>query len=76
MGGGKMSDENIWKKRFFIMTLARLTGTVLALLGMAIAFGNLVEPGGSRFIGVALVVAGLVIMAIVPRHLSRRWRRP
>ena len=71
-----MTDDDVWKKRFFALTLVRLAGTVLGLLGMAIAFGNLVQPGGNRPLGVALVIVGLVVMTIVPRQMSRRWRRP
>lgn len=71
-----MTDEAMWKKRFLLVTLVRLSGTAIALLGMVIAFGNLVEPGGSPLLGVALVVVGLVDLALVPRILSRRWRQP
>ena len=71
-----MTDEAVWKKRFLLVSLVRLCGTAIALLGMAIAFGNLVEPGGSPLLGVALIVVGLVDLAIVPRILSRRWRQP
>ena len=71
-----MNDEDVWKKRFFLLTLVRLVGTALALLGMAVAFGDLVEPGGSRVLGVLLVVAGLAALAVGPKMLSRRWRQP
>ena len=69
-----MTDEDVWKKRFFILTLVRLLGTAIALLGMAVAFGDLVEPGGSRVIGIILIIVGLVDLTIAPKILSRRWR--
>ena len=71
-----MTDESVWKKRFLLIMLVRLGGTLIALLGMAIAFGDLVETGGSPILGFALVTVGLVDMTLVPRMLSRRWREP
>ena len=58
MGIASMTDEAVWKKRFLLVSLVRLSGTAIALLG------------------VALIVVGLVDLAIVPRILSRRWRQP
>ena len=58
------------------MTFVRLIGTALGLLGMAIGFGDLVEPGGNRLLGLPLIAAGLLGITIVPRMMSRRWRQP
>ena len=71
-----MSEDDVWKRRFLLVTLARFVGTALALLGMVVAFGDLVTPGGSRLPGLALIALGLVGLSIVPRMLSRRWRQP
>lgn len=76
MGDDTMTDEAVWKKRFLLITLVRLVGTVIALLGLSIAFGDLVETGGSPILGFALVLVGLVDLTLAPRILSRRWRQP
>ena len=71
-----MTDEKIWKQRFILISLVRLAGTVLGLLGLAIAFGDLIEPGGNIALGLPLAIVGLIDIALVPRMLSRGWRRP
>ena len=71
-----MTDDDLWKRRFLLVTLVRLVGTTLALLGMVVAFGDLVQPGGNRALGLVLIAAGLVALSLGPRMLSRRWRQP
>ena len=71
-----MTDEDVWKKRFFMMMLVRFAGTALALLGMVVGFGDLVQPGGNRPLGLAFLAAGLLAITLFPRALSRRWRQP
>ena len=70
-----MTDEQMWKRRFVAMTLVRLVGTALGLLGLAIGFGDLLAPGGRPVVGVPLIILGLLALSIVPRMMSRRWRR-
>jgi hypothetical protein len=71
-----MNDEAMWKRRFLVLMLARLAGTVLALLGLVVTFGDVVRPGGFPAIGIPLILAGLVDLAVVPMVLRRRWRQP
>ena len=71
-----MTDEEMWKKRFVAMTFVRLLGTALGLLGLAIGFGDLVRPGGTPLLGYPLIVAALLVITLVPRTMSRRWRQP
>jgi hypothetical protein len=40
-------DEQLWRKRFGIFALLRISGVLLFLLGMAITFGNIVRSGGA-----------------------------
>ena len=54
----RMTDDAMWKRRFFALMLARLSGTVLALLGLVVGFSDVVRPGGCRALGILLVVAG------------------
>ena len=71
-----MTDEAVWKKRFFQMMAVRFAGTALALLGLVIGFGDLVEPGGNQPLGLVFLAAGVLAIALLPRALSRRWREP
>ena len=76
MGGARVTDEEMWKRRFFAMTFVRLVGTALGLTGLAIGFGDLVRPGGMPWLGFPLIVIGLLVITLVPRAMSRRWRQP
>ncbi len=71
-----MTDDAMWKKRFFQMMATRFAGTALALLGLVIGFGDLVEPGGNQPLGLVVLAAGLLAITLLPRALSRRWREP
>jgi hypothetical protein len=70
-----MKDEELWKKRFQIFAAIRLFGVATFLLGLAIAFSDLVRPGGWKFLGGILVVIGVVDALVAPRVLKRGWER-
>jgi hypothetical protein len=76
MDGNGMTDDAMWKRRFLALMLARLSGTVLALFGLVVGFSDVFRPGGYRALGIALVVAGLIELAVLPIMLRRRWRQP
>ena len=71
-----MTDDAIWKRRFFTLMLARLSGTVLALLGLMVGFTDVFQPGGYRIAGILLVAAGLIDLTVLPIILRKRWRQP
>ena len=70
-----MNDEELWKKRFQIFAAIRLFGVATFLLGLAIAFSDLVRPGGWKLLGGILVVIGAVDALVAPRVLKRGWER-
>ena len=70
-----MRDEELWKKRFQIFAAIRLFGVVTFLLGLAIAFSDLVRPGGWNLLGGILVIIGVVDAVVAPRLLKRGWDR-
>jgi hypothetical protein len=70
-----MRDEELWKKRFQIFAAIRLFGVATFLLGLAIAFSDLVRPGGWKLLGGILVVIGVVDALVAPRVLKRGWER-
>ncbi len=65
---------DIWKRRFFTLMLFRLSGTVIALLGLLVGFSDVFHPGGNRVIGIALLIFGLTDLAVIPIILRKRWR--
>ena len=70
-----MSDDELWKRRFRIFLVIRLVGLATFLLGIAIAFSDLVQPGGWKLLGGLLVVMGVVDALLAPRILKRGWER-
>jgi len=70
-----MSDEELWKKRFQIFAAVRLFGVLTFLIGLVIAFSDLVRPGGWKFLGGILVVIGVIDAVVAPRLLKRSWER-
>lgn len=62
------------RARFFLLSLARIGGVAITMLGLLIATDAV--PLAPREIGYALVLIGLVETALLPRYLARRWRTP
>ena len=70
-----MRDEQLWKKRFQIFAAIRLFGVATFLFGLAVAFSDLVRPGGWKLLGAILVIIGVVDALVAPRVLKRGWER-
>lgn len=70
-----MSDDELWRKRFQIFFAVRLFGLLIFLLSMAIAFSDLVRPGGWRLLGGILVIVGAIDAVFAPRILKKGWER-
>lgn len=74
-----MNDEpsaadRLARNRYFTMTLARIAGAAGAVFGIVLlARATTID---AQVIGVGIVVSALVVMALVPRSLARRWRTP
>jgi hypothetical protein len=67
-----MSDSA--RNRYFVMVAVRLAGTAGAVLGLLLL--GRASDTATRLLGVAIVLAALAMIAIVPRSLARRWRTP
>lgn len=62
------------RNRYLALVGARLGGAAGAVLGLVlIARADTVLP---KVIGTMLVLSALLMIAIVPRALARRWRTP
>ena len=70
-----MSDPDATaRNRYFALAGTRLAGVAGALLGLVlIARADTLAP---KLIGTALVLSAMLMIAIVPRALARRWRSP
>ncbi|MBA4041969.1 MAG: hypothetical protein C0474_09285 [Sphingobium sp.] len=70
-----MTDtDRLAQTRYYIMTLARISGAAGAVLGIVILARA--TQWGDQVIGGALTLASLFEMAVVPRALAARWRSP
>jgi hypothetical protein len=69
------SGDDIWRKRFQLFMLARLFGVVTFLFGIAIAYTNLVRPGGWPLVGGLITIAGAIDAVFAPRLLRKMWQQ-
>lgn len=68
-----MSKE-LAQRRWLVLTLIRLVCVGDAVFGLVlIGRAGTLPP---RLIGVGIVLSALLLMAILPRALARRWRTP
>ena len=66
------------RKRFFALSAMRLMGALFIIAGFLLIRGVWAVAGqpADRWIGVAVVLAGVFDFAVMPRILARRWRSP
>jgi hypothetical protein len=76
-GEGRVTEVNddIWRKRFQLFTLVRLFGLGTFLLGIAIAYSDLVRPGGWPLVGGLLAMIGAIDAVFAPRLLKALWQQ-
>ena len=67
------SGDDIWRKRFQLFMLVRLFGVATFLLGIAIAYTDLIRPGGWPLVGGLVTVAGAIDAVFAPRLLRKLW---
>jgi hypothetical protein len=68
-------NDDLWKRRFRLFLVIRLVGLATFLLGIAIAFSDLIRPGGWKLLGGLLAVMGAIDAVVAPRILKRGWDR-
>ena len=68
-----MHDEAVWKRRFLIFMLVRLAGLATFLLGIAIAYSDLVREGGWPAVGSIIAIMGAIDSLFAPRLLKKHW---
>ena len=67
--------DALWKKRFHMFAIIRLTGVALFLLEIAIAYSDLIRPGGWPVVGAIIGIVGALNAIIAPRILKRSWTK-
>ena len=70
-----MTDDEVWRRRFQLFAAIRLFGLLTFLLGIAIAFTDLVRPGGWKLVGGILAIVGAIDAVLAPRILKKGWER-
>jgi hypothetical protein len=68
-------DAAEWKRRLALYSAARVPGLAIFMLGIAIAYSNLLRPGGWPQVGAVLAIVGGVGSILLPRAVRRRWVR-
>ncbi|MFD1788233.1 hypothetical protein ACFSC3_11680 [Sphingomonas floccifaciens] len=67
-----MSEDTQARNRWFAIVATRLAATAGAVLGLLLLARATDWP--TKVLGVAIVLAALYMMAVVPRALAHRWR--
>ena len=70
-----MSDEELWRRRFHLFAAVRMVGLLTFLVGVAIAFTDLLRPGGWPLVGGILAIIGAIDALFAPRLLKKSWER-
>lgn len=66
-------NDDLARRRFFILQAVRMAGVAMVLTGLAITQGAIDLPQAA---GVALVAAGFIDVFFVPRLLAKKWKSP
>lgn len=67
-------DEEKWKRRFLISMLVRLGALAIFFLGIAIAYFDILRPGGWPQLGAIVAIMGALDALVAPMLLRRYWR--
>ena len=68
-----MADRDPAELRLWLLTLVRLGGFAIILLGMWLV-GKAPGTGGPYGGGLVLMAAGAALSLLGPKYLSRRWK--
>lgn len=70
-----MSDDQLWRQRFFVFTAVRLFGLVVFLAGVFIALTDILRPDGWPLVGGILAIVGAIDALFAPKMLQRAWEQ-
>jgi len=66
--------ETLWRRRFILVNLTTIGGTVLVLFSLVLWQTDYIVDGGS-WVGFPMALVGLVISFFAPRWLASYWKR-
>lgn len=66
-------NDGLARTRWFILSLSRIAGVALVIIGLLVTQGALSWPVE---VGYTLVLIGIADVFVVPQVLARRWRSP
>ncbi len=69
-----MTEDNLAKRRFLMLTVFRFSGVALAFTGISIVMKRWLEP--ADIIGTVLIALGAFEVIVLPLILVRAWRSP
>jgi membrane protein implicated in regulation of membrane protease activity len=67
--------ENVYRQRFLLYSVIRLGGVIIFFLGVAIAYSNLLRPGGWPQVGAIIAIVGAIDALLMPRLFKKSWDR-
>jgi hypothetical protein len=70
-----LDDEAKYRGRLLAYTVVRFAGLAIFFLGIAIAYTDLLRPGGWPQIGAIVIILGVIDALFAPRLLKARWDR-
>jgi hypothetical protein len=73
--GVSETSDDIWRKRFQLFMLVRVIGVATFLLGIAIAYTDLLRPGGWPLVGGLITIAGAIDAVFAPKLLRKMWQQ-
>lgn len=69
-----MPEDDLARRRWLTLTLTRLAGSAGAVFGLVLL--GRAQTLGPKVLGGAILLSALLMIAVVPRALARRWRSP
>jgi hypothetical protein len=73
--GVSESKDDVWRKRFQLFALVRLSGVAMFLTGIATAYTDLLRPGGWPLVGGLITIAGAIDAVFAPKLLRKMWQQ-
>jgi len=58
-----------------LYSVIRLGGVIIFFLGVAIAYSNLLRPGGWPQVGAIIAIVGAIDALLMPRLFKKSWDR-
>lgn len=68
-------DEAKWRRRLLALTMARLGGLAILLVGVAVFYSDVLRDGGWPQVGAILIVLGALDALLAPWVLRKSWEK-